>query len=277
MDFLGSFLVVAAAVLVTFSFQNAGADETNVHPWREAVFIVPLVVGIVCWVAVFAWEFVSERLWPQRMPALPLVFVRNHVFAASTLNTIFLGFSYLATLFAVPLRLQVVNQKSAIMAGVMMLPMLGATGVGSALAGMMSKKQNRLFETMMVATISVTLGLALETTVSDSPELEPKFLGFLVFIGLGYGMVTASATIFSNIESPISEHGKSGFIHRIGYIMETNEALHQHRRKESLPRLECSGAALESPCHRRSWRLSNTHSSPGSSPPPSSGTWTPRH
>lgn len=271
MDFLGSFLVIAAAVLVTFSFQNAGADGTNVHPWREAVFIVPLVVGIVCWVAVFAWEFVSERLWPRRMPALPLVFVRNHVFAASTLNTIFLGFSYLATLFAVPLRLQVVNQKSAIMAGVMMLPMLGATGVGSALAGMVSKKQNRLFETMMVATISVTLGLALETTVSDSQELEPKFLGFLVFIGLGYGMVTASATIFSNIESPISEHGKSRFIHRPGYIMETNEAFHQHRRKESSPRLECSEAASESPCHQRSWPLSNRHSSPGLSPPPSSG------
>jgi hypothetical protein len=94
------------------------------------------------------------------------------------------------------------------MAGVMMLPMLGGTGIGSVLTGIFSKKQNRLFETMTIATIMVTLGLALETTVSDAAELEPKFLGFLVFVGLGYGMITSSATIFTTIEAPIMEHGK---------------------------------------------------------------------
>lgn len=208
MDFPGSLLVIAAAVLITFAFQNAGTDETDVNPWAKAVFIGPLTVGVICWMAVFAWEAAFERLWPRKMPALPLVLIRNHVFAASTLNTVFLGFAYLSTLYAVPLRLQVVNQKSAIMAGIMMLPMLGATGVGSALTGMLNKKQNRLCETMMAATILVTIGLALETTVSDSVELEPKFLGFMVFIGLGYGMITSSATIFTTIESPIPEHGK---------------------------------------------------------------------
>lgn len=209
LDFVGSLLIIAAAVLVTFSFQNAGADETDAHPWSQAIFIGPLVAGIICWMVVFAWGLFFERLWPRKMAALPFVLIRNHVFDASALNTIFLGFAYLAALYAIPLRLQVVNQKSAIMAGVLMLPMLGATGVGSVLTGMLSKKQNRLCETMMAGTILVTLGLALQTTVSDSEDLEPKFLGFLVFIGLGYGMITSAATIFTTIESPIPEHGKS--------------------------------------------------------------------
>lgn len=237
MDFPGSLLVITAAVLITFAFQNAGADETNVNPWAKAVFIGPLAVGVICWMAAFAWGGLFERLWPQKMPALPLVLIRNHVFAASTLNTIFLGFSYLSTLYAVPLRLQVVNQKSAIMAGILMLPMLGATGVGSALTGMLSKKQNHLCETMMVATILVTVGLALETTVSESAELEPKFLGFLVFIGLGYGMITSSATIFTTIESPIPEHGRSRVFRPPPFpplgAAETDEGFYQHRRKDS--------------------------------------------
>ncbi|KAJ4418989.1 hypothetical protein N0V82_005214 [Gnomoniopsis sp. IMI 355080] len=92
------------------------------------------------------------------------------------------------------------------MTGVLMLPMLGATGLGSAITGAISSKKNRLSETMTVATVMVTIGLALETTVSDSPQLEPKFVGFLAIIGLGYGMITSSATMFTTMEAPISEH-----------------------------------------------------------------------
>lgn len=207
LDFLGSFLLIAAAILVVFAFQNAG-ENTVGNPWAKGMFIGPLVVGLVSWLVLFTWEGVLEHRWSHKMAALPLILIRNRVFAAATLSTVFLGFAYLATLYAVPLRLQVVNGKSPVMAGVFMLPMLGGTGIGSMLTGALSKKQNRLFETMTVATIMVTLGLALETTVSDSAELEPKFLGFLVFIGLGYGMITSSATIFTTIEAPITEHGK---------------------------------------------------------------------
>lgn len=208
LDFLGSLLVVTAAILVVFAFQDAGYSHAA-NPWARATFIAPLVAGLICWVGLFAWESTFERFWRKKMAALPLILVRNRVFTAVILNTIFLGFAYLATLYAVPLRLQVVNEKSPVIAGVMMLPMLGGTGIGSVLTGALSKRRNRLSETMTVASALVTLGLALETTVSDSAELEPKFLGFLVFIGLGYGMITSSATIFTAIEAPIHEHGES--------------------------------------------------------------------
>lgn len=143
------------------------------------------------------------------MAAIPLVLYRNHIFTTTTLNTMFLGFSFLATLFAVPLRLQVVNGKSPIMTGVLMLPMLGATGLGSVITAAVSSKKNKLSETLTAATMLVTIGLALETSVSDSPQLEPKLIGFLVLIGLGYGMITSAATMFTTLEAPIKEHGKS--------------------------------------------------------------------
>lgn len=207
LDFLGSFLVIAAAVLVTFAFQNAGVHSSG-NPWDKSVFIAPLVVGVFCWIGLAVWQRFLARTSPRKMAALPSSLVKNRIFCAAALNTIFLGFAFLATLYTIPLRLQVVNGKSPIMAGVIMLPMVGATGLGSVVMGFFSRKENRLSETMIVATVLVTLGLALETTVSDSSKLEAKFIGFMVFIGLGYGMSTATATVFTGAESSIAEHGK---------------------------------------------------------------------
>lgn len=207
LDFLGSFLVIAAAVLVTFAFQNAGVHSSG-NPWAEAIFIAPFVVGVFCWIGLGVWQHFLVQRSPQKMAALPPTLIRNRVFAAAALNTIFLGFAFLATLYTVPLRLQVVNGKSPIMAGVIMLPMIGATGLGSVIMGVFSRKENRLSETIIVATVMITLGLALETTVSDSSELDAKFIGFMVFIGLGYGMSTATATMFTVGESSIADHGR---------------------------------------------------------------------
>lgn len=206
LDFLGSFLVIAAAVLVTFAFQNAGIHSSG-DPWNEAIFIAPFVVGVFCWIGLAAWQRYLARKSPRKMAAIPPALIRNRVFAAAALNTILLGFAFLATLYTMPLRLQLVNGKSPIMAGVMMLPMVGATGVGSIIMGIISRKDNRLAETIIIATVLVTIGLALETMVSDSLNVDPKLIGFMVFIGLGYGMSTATATMFTAIESPIAEHG----------------------------------------------------------------------
>lgn len=208
LDYIGSFLVIVAAVLITFAFQDAGINDDSANPWSNGAFIGPIVAGVLCLFAVFLWETFYERQGNTKMAAIPLVLYRNRIITATTLNTMFLGFSFLATLFAVPLRMQVVNGKSPIMTGVLMLPMLGATGLGSVITGAISRRNNRLSETMTVATLMVTIGLALETTVSDTRQLEPKFIGFLTIIGLGYGMITSSATMFTALEAPINEHGK---------------------------------------------------------------------
>ena len=120
LDFLGSFLVIAASVLVVFAFQNAGSNVGE-EPWRQPTFIAAVVVGTLCWAALFAWEAFFERRGKDKMAAFPLRLLRNHVYGFGVLNTMFLGFPYLTTVYALPLRLQVVNGKSPLDAGVMLL------------------------------------------------------------------------------------------------------------------------------------------------------------
>lgn len=149
LDYLGSVLLVAAAVLVVFSFQNAARTEDG---WSQAVFLAPLLVGLVCWAALILWSLFVDRRWGDKLAAtLPMRLMRDRVYIAATLNTTFLGFVFIMIIYAFPLRLQVVNAKSSLMAGVMLLPLLGGSAVGSATAGGVNGKANWMCETLLVA------------------------------------------------------------------------------------------------------------------------------
>ena len=52
LDFLGSGLLIAAAVLVVFPFQNASREAL----FKTAVFLAPLLTGIACWFVLIVWE-----------------------------------------------------------------------------------------------------------------------------------------------------------------------------------------------------------------------------
>jgi hypothetical protein len=212
-DYTGSVLLLAAAVLVTFAFQNVGR---NSHGWQDAGFIAPLTVGVACWVLLFAWERFAESstLFGGKgagedhfMPAFPLGLMRNRAYSATLLSTALLGFAYFVPLFALPLRLQVVNGQASLMAGVLLLPMLAGVAVGSFAGGALSRTHNRICETLVAGSCLLALGAALETTASDSEALEPKMLGFLVFIGLGFGISASCSTMIGIVEAPVRDHG----------------------------------------------------------------------
>lgn len=232
LDYIGSFLLVAASVLIVFSFQNAGSDSQQ---WNQAVFIAPLVIGILGLFALFAWEYFQERRWRgKKAAAFPLGLLQNHVYVAAFLNTMFTGFPYFLSIYTFPIRFQVVNGKSALQAGLMLLPMLVGTAVGSGLSGAISSKKNRIFETLLVASALMIIGCALETTASDSEQLEPKVLGFLTFIGFGFGLSASSSTMLAILESPIRDHGKFN-ASRTLIAFSANTSQHQHRASSPRP------------------------------------------
>lgn len=206
-DYVGSALVIAASVLVVFAFQNAGEASYNV--WGNAVFIAPLVAGAIGWAALVGWEHMAETRFDGRFsPAFPISLFRNRAYAAGAASTLFLGYPYLLLIYSFPLRAQVVSGKSALVAGIMLLPMLGASAVGSAVSGKVNAKRNLLCETLAVGACLMTLGCGLLTTVSGAGD-DAKALGFLTFAGLGFGLSVAAATILVTTEAPIRDHGIS--------------------------------------------------------------------
>lgn len=60
-DAIGSVLLLAATVLVVFGLQQGG---TGAYAWDSAVVITTLVIGCICWPALFIWEFWLSRAGP---------------------------------------------------------------------------------------------------------------------------------------------------------------------------------------------------------------------
>jgi hypothetical protein len=217
---------MAAAVLIVFPFQHAmGVAD----PWGTATFLAPLISGVVCLALLFLWQsFLSwrinkkasspkathrdrERVYSEAF-ALPPVLLRNRVYSAATVHTLLTGFPYILCIYAFPIRFQVVYGRSALDAGLMLLPMLAGTALGTAITGAINGQEGRkvrFMETLVAACVLMMLGCGLEITADDSGALEPKVLGFLAFVGVGFGLSAAGATMLAGVEAPMYEHASA--------------------------------------------------------------------
>ena len=127
--------------------------------------------------------------------------------------------------------------KNPLQAGLLLLPMLAASAVGTTVAGAVNggsqskdrrndqeqgpvgdgrdtdrstrRGKNRFMETLAAACLFMILGCALETMAESDKGVEPRVLGFLAFVGFGFGLSAAGATMLAGAEAPVWEHGKS--------------------------------------------------------------------
>uniref|UniRef100_A0A8H7TIH4 Major facilitator superfamily (MFS) profile domain-containing protein n=1 Tax=Bionectria ochroleuca TaxID=29856 RepID=A0A8H7TIH4_BIOOC len=202
-DVLGSFLTLAAPTLVVFSFQHAGEKKTP--NWGHADFLAPLIVGIALFFCLVFWErYLGNRANNRFALAFPIELFKNRHYAAGAFSSLVLGFPYFIIVFSFPLRTQIVSGKDALIAGVMLLPMLGSTAVGTLAAGRLSSNTNRLFETLFAGACLLTLGCGLLSTVKGSGD-DSKALGFLVFAGLGFGFTASASSMLANVEAPVRD------------------------------------------------------------------------
>lgn len=85
------------------------------------------------------------------------------------------------------------------MAGVHILPLLGACAIGSFLGGAISSRRNNTSLTLLVASCFQLLGVGLMTLVSGA-DFAPQYnYGFQAIFGLGVGLSLSAATIMTNI------------------------------------------------------------------------------
>ncbi|KAH7357280.1 MFS multidrug transporter-like protein [Rhexocercosporidium sp. MPI-PUGE-AT-0058] len=203
LDFFGAILVIAASVLLVFSFQQAGLNSNS---WSHALFIAPLVIGILLWVVLFGWEVLVAKKWEASIATMfPLRLLKRRVFMGHFLTTLLVGFPYFMVIFALPLRLQVVNGKSQLVSGVALLPMLAAVAITSSIGGMVNSKRDLIWSTLLTGSLFMVIGCACLSTLGDVPEIEAKMYGFQIFVGLGFGLMVSTVSLGASLECELRD------------------------------------------------------------------------
>ncbi|TEY78587.1 hypothetical protein BOTCAL_0047g00100 [Botryotinia calthae] len=204
LDLVGAFILIIASVLFVFAFQEAGLEANS---WNKLLFLIPLIVGVVFWILLFAWEFTVQRKWEEKLATMfPWRLIKNRVYMFGLGTTLLMGFPYFVVIYSLQLRFQVVNGKSPLTAGLSLLPMLGSTAVASFLGGMLNGTKNRVFLTLLAGSGLSVIGTSLLSTLSNTEYVEAKTYGFLVFVGLGFGLTVSTVSMLSNYESSIRDH-----------------------------------------------------------------------
>lgn len=202
-DAIGCLLLIAGCVLPCFALMHA-AEKPGL--WAHGIFIGPIVAGVCSWILLVLWGLQISKRPKDVDPTFPPHLFKNRRYAATTANSLFVGVGFVIAIYNVPLRLQTVNGKSPIGAGISLLPLLCLSAVGSFCGTAFSPKKDNLGPTMMLGSAIMCLGLGLMSTLSDSASVQHEVYGFQVLVGLGFGMTASSSSIMANIETRAKDH-----------------------------------------------------------------------
>lgn len=211
LDITGCILLIASTVLIVFSFQQAGIrSSSSSSSWTEPIFLAPLLTGLICLSLLFIWEVLVAKYWEDSIATMfPLRLMKRRVYMGYVLSTLLAGFPYFMVMFALPVRMQVVGQKTALMAGVSLLPMLGTIAVGSMLGGAINGNRDYKFPTLVVGTTFMTIGCAALSTLKAEGGVQGGIYGFQVFVGLGFGVLISTVSMATNLECEIRDNSTS--------------------------------------------------------------------
>ncbi|CAG9940841.1 unnamed protein product [Clonostachys rosea f. rosea IK726] len=196
-DFLGGGTLLLGSGLLVFAIQQAGSQT---FAWGSPAIISTLVISGLSWIGFVIWEIRLQLTPSQRIePIFPIKLMLHRVYSVGLLVTLLTGFPYIALCILIPERFQIINGENVLMAGVHILPLLGACAAGSFLGGAISSTRNNTSPTLVLASCLQLLGTGLMMLVS-SPDFSPESqYAFQAIFGLGVGLSFSAATIMTNI------------------------------------------------------------------------------
>ncbi|KAB5559884.1 major facilitator superfamily domain-containing protein [Coniochaeta sp. 2T2.1] len=199
-DFIGNVLLVAASAMLVYAMQQAGSLVVD---WKDPEIVVTLTLSGLSWLGLCIWEvLLGTRLQRLRIePIFPVRLAMKKAYVSGLLSTFFSGWSYIALVVDIPERLQIVNGDTSLVAGLHLLPMLGATAFGSFAAGIINKKSNLTAYTTIGGCAFQCLGLGLIFGTATGASTIAVFLGCTAIYGLGVGLVFAGVTMLTTVEA----------------------------------------------------------------------------
>ena len=175
-DYLGAALLIAAVSCWLFLLTSGGRQ----FPWTSPVAMLLIAGGLT----LAALLVIQERRTPE--PILPPRLFANHVVRQAWLASFVITMVQLATGVLMPTFLQLVLGVSAGRSGVMILPMMVGTVVGSFSSGRIMRRTGRYRPVALMAICVAVCAQLLLAFEAESVSL-PMILATMALVGLGFG------------------------------------------------------------------------------------------
>ncbi|KAJ6782868.1 hypothetical protein PWT90_07962 [Aphanocladium album] len=205
LDYVGILLVMVATVLPVFILNQAAVRE---YAWNSGTTIAILVLSGLAWISLILWQwylFKNPRSYRIR-PQVPFQLLKDRVLLAVIMSTLLTGFIIFTVIVNISLRAQIVNVYSAVKSGVLLLPFMGGSAVGSAAGGAISSKKNLTFYTLVVASALSMIGTGLMSTIPDGFTPSASQYGYEAILGVGVGLNLSTSTLVTSLQARFEDH-----------------------------------------------------------------------
>jgi EmrB/QacA subfamily drug resistance transporter len=178
-DYAGSALLAGTVVGLLLALTWGG----NQFAW-DSPQILGLIAATLIALIAFVWR---ERRAPE--PVLPLRLFNDRVMVVVSAALFITTLSLFAAIVFLPLHLQLVIGASATGAGLLMLPLLGASAISTIVSGLIMTRTGRYKVFPILGLTAMSAGLLLFSTLGATGSRLTTAL-FMVIFGIGFGMVT---------------------------------------------------------------------------------------
>lgn len=196
-DYLGTTLLVLAAVPLLLGFSWAGSQ----YPWSSPFIIGLFVFSVVMWGVFYLWEMRAAE------PVLNPRLFRNRIFSVAAVASAIQSAGMFGAIMFLPLFVQGVMGRTATNSGTILMPMMMAAIVTSIGAGQILSKTGRYKAVVVFGFAAVTAGaylLSRMTLTSSSATL----VGYMIVMGLGIGIAMSTFTVIVQNQYPTHRLGE---------------------------------------------------------------------
>ncbi|KAJ1674144.1 hypothetical protein EV182_003870, partial [Spiromyces aspiralis] len=188
-DFIGSFVVVSALVLILLALSWGG----KTYAWNSAVVVTLLVVGLVMLVG-FG---VLESYVPSEPILHPILF-RNLNLAMSFICSLVIGITMFGLVYYIPIFFSMVKNISATKAALHALPSLIPNACFSLIAGGLMTAVGHFRLHMWVGLALTVVGTGILTLMKPDSSIGQQ-IGYMIVSGAGLGITLAPSIVLGQI------------------------------------------------------------------------------
>jgi EmrB/QacA subfamily drug resistance transporter len=183
-DWLGAALILAAATPLLIAVGRAEASGG----WARLDILALLGAGLVFAAALVAWERAAAQ------PMLPLRLFANRIFAVANVIAFTMSMVMIALIILVPLDFELVAGLPPDAAGIRLIPMTGATVLGSFVAGQLVSRTGRYRLYPILGAVAMMLACA-AIAVLGLGRSWPLDTVLTLWLGLSFGFQLPTVTV----------------------------------------------------------------------------------